>query len=360
MQPFDVNRNVAKSLVRGVDQHMKSSFVFMLKRLALETNEAEFNDAADLVYKIYLEVLNKQEFHFGIKIIEIVERIKNSQKNPSQSNAVLLQKFYGRLLSRETVHCLRDLILKDKSPLTDSNFLLLVKQFEKEKMQSLVHLLPAVDKATRVLVCNILLNLELVGGRSIVRLVQSDNEYVVSATLASILKRPDRDCINLLYQLCQHEDIRVRIEVVQTMRHEDTQTAKVILNRALYDQERSVRAAALTIIVDRGERPYAAGLIGVVRCRDFGLKDFDERRSTYLALATIAGDEVVEIFSDILLRKNIFNNTEELEYKFIAVDALVRIGTESAFEVLRQTRGKRFLNKRLRSSLTDQMATIGL
>ena len=360
MQPFDANRNVAKSLVRGVDQHMKSSFVFMLKRLALETDEAEFRDAADLVYKIYLEVLTKQEFHFGLKIIDIVERIKNSEKNPSQTNAVLLQKFYKRLLSRETVNCLSDLILTDTSPLTDSNFLLLIKQFSKDKLQTLVHLLPAVDKSARVLVCNILLNIELVGGRSIVRLVQSQNEYVVNATLATILKRPDRDCINLLYLLCQHEDIRVRIEVVKTMRHEDAATAKVILNRALYDLERSVRMTALRVIVDRGERPYAASLIGVIRCRDFASKDFDERRNTYLALADIAGDEVVDLFADILLRKNLFNNTEELEFKFIAIDALVRIGSETAFDVLRQTRAKRFLNKRLRSSLTDQMATIGL
>ena len=165
-----------------------------------------------------------------------------------------------------------------------------------------------------------------------------------------ILRTPTSDALAAVVTLCgrlglhqvvpgladtvTHQDPAVRLASVQTLAQLGTPAALTLIDKAIGDDDRGVRLAAVRAAGTRGYKGALKRVEAVVLGK--GLKDMDltEKMAFFEAYGTIAGPGGLKALSGILLPRGLLKLKESPETRACAAIAIGKVKTPEAREIL--------------------------
>lgn len=138
-----------------------------------------------------------------------------------------------------------------------------------------------------------------------------------------------------------HGDPQIRLAAVRSLAMLGTPTAVDAVEKALHDEDRSVRQAALQALLARGGSGGAQGHLEAILFKGNDLEiDRAERRALFEAYAQFAGSAALPRLQDLLTIKGLFlKRSAPAEHRACAIFALARVGTLEARMVVDQYTG---------------------
>ncbi|HEU4526264.1 MAG TPA: HEAT repeat domain-containing protein [Gemmatimonadales bacterium] len=133
-----------------------------------------------------------------------------------------------------------------------------------------------------------------------------------------------------------HSDPAVRLASVQALAKLATPAALVLVDKAIEDEDRGVRLAAVRVAGSRGYKGALKRVEAVVLGKSVKAMDLTEKMAFFEAYGTIAGPMAIKPLSGMLLPRGLLKLKESSETRACAAMALGKIRTTEAREVLTQ------------------------
>lgn len=109
-----------------------------------------------------------------------------------------------------------------------------------------------------------------------------------------------------------------------------------VLERALVDEDRDIRIAAVKVLGSRGHRGALKGIEAHLRAKQLRESVLAEKMAFFDSYGALCGDEGVALLSDILNSRRILAAKEDAEVRACAAMALGKIGSDSAMKALQK------------------------
>jgi len=141
--------------------------------------------------------------------------------------------------------------------------------------------------------------------------------------------------VGLLEAVLHHPDARVRHEVVTALGQVDPQISRPLLLRLIEGADTRTFSSVLHQLSAVRNPQVAHVLLGKLLNEGFERRPIEEKRAIYLALSKVAGDEVLPMLEEELVRGTWLARSAEPHRQAIA-RCIARIGTERSHEILEQ------------------------
>ncbi len=170
----------------------------------------------------------------------------------------------------------------------------------------------------------------------LVRLVQSPETDVSSEAIrrAGVLKA--QAAVLALSKILGERDVARRQLAVQALTDIASPGALQALERAVEDDDREVRIAAVRALAARAYRPVLSRLESAVKGKSVREADLTEMMAFFEAYGALCGDPGVSYLDSVLNGKGFLGRREDPEIRACAAIALGRVGSVKAAESLRK------------------------
>jgi HEAT repeat protein len=172
------------------------------------------------------------------------------------------------------------------------------------------------------------------------------------AEVLRILRTPESDALAAVVALCgrlqlaqavpglgetiAHSDPLVRLASVQALAQLGTPAALGFVEKALEDEDRGIRLAAVRVVGGRGYKGAQRRVEGVILGKSVHEMDLTEKMAFFEAYGAIAGAAGLKPLSALLLPRGLLRMKESAETRACAAIALGKIRTPEAREVLQR------------------------
>jgi hypothetical protein len=154
----------------------------------------------------------------------------------------------------------------------------------------------------------------------------------------SLLRNPAS--LPMIVGLISHREARVRKEVLSYLEHTENPKAKPYLLKFLRDGSGALRVRALQIL-GRDRQGFALKpLLALAAGDEFKTRELGEKKAVYEALGEIGGEQVLQLFRDMLIKKLWFRRSTMRESVSLAVAGVLRVRHESAQLLLDEARSQ--------------------
>ncbi|MGH7513273.1 MAG: HEAT repeat domain-containing protein [Gemmatimonadales bacterium] len=133
-----------------------------------------------------------------------------------------------------------------------------------------------------------------------------------------------------------HKEASVRLASVQALAQLGTPAALAFMEKALEDEDRAVRLAAVRAVGARGYKGAQRRIETIVLGKAVGEKDLTEKMAFFEAYGAIAGAAGIKPLTGLLLPRGLLRMKEAPETRACAAIALGKIHTPEAREVLQR------------------------
>lgn len=175
----------------------------------------------------------------------------------------------------------------------------------------------------------------------------NDTRWYVVRNMVHILRKiGEKSSINYLLKPLEHEDVRVKKEVIRALGELGGDKALTALRKCIQDNNIHLRRTALNALVTLGTEAAKQIIMEQISGKHFDEHSFNEKKSHFEALANWKGQDVYDFLVKILARKSIFHNSKYYDKKACAVYCLGLLGSKDAVPVLSSY--KKASNKLLR------------
>ncbi len=151
----------------------------------------------------------------------------------------------------------------------------------------------------------------------------------------------------------------VRHAALKALKGHYTEAARIGLGRALKDPSQENRLLALRILQESGEPRVAWAIISTMDEPSFEQRDTDEQKAFYEALAGFQDDRTLGHFKELFAKKNLFRNRSIINRQLMAVEALGKIGTDHARELLSEVRKRWYIPGKVKRAIDAGVSRTG-
>ncbi|MBA3404841.1 MAG: HEAT repeat domain-containing protein [Gemmatimonadaceae bacterium] len=168
----------------------------------------------------------------------------------------------------------------------------------------------------------------------LIRLISSDDEVVAFEAIRRAGAMKASAAVAALAGTIAHGSPEMRHAGVAALSEIGSPGALQVLERALQDEDRDIRVAAVRMLGLRNHQAAATGIEAHIRSR--ALKDgtLAEKMAFFEAFGLLCGDSGVPLLDDILNSKKLLGRREDGEMRACAAMGLGRVGSERAMAAL--------------------------
>jgi HEAT repeat protein len=175
----------------------------------------------------------------------------------------------------------------------------------------------------------------------------NDSKWYVVRNMVHILRKiGEKSTINYILKPLEHEDVRVKKEVIRALGELGGDKALTALRKCIQDNNIHLRRTALNALVTMGTEAAKQIIMEQISGKHFNEQSFYEKKSHFEALANWKGRDVYDFLVKILARKSIFQSSKDYDKKACAVYCLGLLGSKDAVPIL--SAYKKASNKLLR------------
>ncbi|MBI3805737.1 MAG: HEAT repeat domain-containing protein [Nitrospirae bacterium] len=326
--------------------------------LRIERDPVLFAEILGIIDQIFEGLLIKGDFRHAQTILEFFEEMRDPSKGLSPVLIEQIEKAKIEAVSSKKVMTLEGMLDECEPERLEAfySFLLL---FDPQAVPPLVELLGTLNKMKpRRVLCEALIKIGAGQVDFLISKLEDDRWYLVRNLIYILGKIGDRRVLKSFPRLIHHKDAKIRKELLHVLETiEDPKTTDLLL-KMVADPELSNRLFAVRALAKRKARPALEPLIGMLSSKEFEVKELQEKKEIFDAVARIGGDEVVPRVQRFLKTGwSLFKNAHVEEMGLCAASALQRIGTPPAVEALRE--GSVSKSKVIRDACIKSLGLLG-
>ena len=155
-------------------------------------------------------------------------------------------------------------------------------------------------------VINILVDLGKKDIQTIVKGLRDSRWFVVRNIIYILRQIGDKKAVEYLLNSAKHPDLRVRKEAIKALGELKSIHAIQTLRYGLDDQDASVRRASVEALCGIGSDTAKRIMLAKISEKDFGGRDFDEKKAFYEGLSAWDDPEISEFMIKTLSRTALF------------------------------------------------------
>lgn len=272
-----------------------------------------------------------------LRCISIVKRAKEAAENPRNPDheRVTMKALAGLICTDEIMKVAGEMFdsHKDINETALNDFTALLSS---DAIQSLITLLGELNSIHgRKKVISLLINLGRSDIKTLARSLNDPRWYVVRNIIHILRHIADKEAEAYLLTSARHSDARVRREVIKAFGELRSTSSLSIVKECLDDADPLARQLAAKALGDIGTDGAKRILLEKIADKNFGDRDFDERREFYGVLARWPDPELVESMLRTLIKKSLFKRARDDEEKACAAYCLGLMGNREALPALR-------------------------
>jgi hypothetical protein len=327
--------------------------------LRIEKDDAAFSEMVEILDSVLETLMLRGDFWHSKKILQLFRELLEPQRNLPEIQRLRLMQAIDRAGDPQRIHALEPVLNQWGAKETDQvyEFWLLLN---KNALLPLIELLGLLTQMKmRRVICEALIHL---GHDDIEPLIQKldDPRWFVVRNVVYVLGKIGRDkVLENFRKLIDHQEVKVRKELLHTLDGMKDHRAKELLVRFLNDPESSLRILALRSLTSHNYLGALEPLKELIEGRDFAFRDLYEKKEIFEALGKMGGSSMVPKMRKLVRQGGAawFKKAIKEEMGLCAVLTLKRIGTEDAMAVLKE--GQNLSSKVIREACAKALNEIG-
>ncbi len=187
----------------------------------------------------------------------------------------------------------------------------------------------------------------------------SEDEQVLLDTIDTLSRIGTEPALAAIAKTLGSPLTAVRHAALKALVGRYTESARIGLGRALKDPSQENRMLALKILRESGEPRVAWAIISTLDEPSFEQRDKDEQAAFYEALAAFQDDRTLGHFKELFAKKNLFRSRSIINRQLMAVEALGKIGTDHARELLADVRKRWYIPGKVKRAIDAGLSRAG-
>ncbi len=317
--------------------------------LQIEREIDTYSEIINNIERALKTLLLSGDYRRVIPILTTLKTLSKEENNLTPAHAHEVQKAIDALGDEEFLHQLTLSINVGKVDDMDALFSF-ITALNKNAILPLSAMMGTLEQMkTRRLFCDALAILARDNIEPLLNKLNDNNWYVVRNMVYVLGKIGDTKAVPYLKKIKNHEEARVRKEIVSTLKEIKSDEAKDLLTEFLSDDNSTVRVVALRTLTSLEYRKSVSTILNIISSDTFDTKEIIEKKEFFeslgrlgsrAALALSEAKNVLPYLKEILMKRTslfgLFGKSKAEEHRIYAALALKRMSTPEALDILRE------------------------
>jgi hypothetical protein len=323
--------------------------------LASEKSERLLNKLLELFGDILTTLTRDGDWKLLNTFVSLLYEAQELCPNLSDQHKTKLTELFKSLGHPDSIHAIETAL--NASPETElddlQTLLLMLNPSTAYPLSTLMANLK--HKSHRMMVCDVL-TAHAKHNPSLLTRGLSDSRWYVVRNLVYIMgKLGHAPYLKHLETVRDHEDVRVRKEVIRTLRTMCPSGKGDHFISFLNDPEQSIRQLALKVLLSDTYTATFAAWAPIVEPKSFHDRSVSEKHTIFRIMRQTAGEENIPYWHRLVATPSWTNRKKLQEGGLLAAEALGALGTSAAMLVLKA--GQRRFNRAIRRACTEALTT---
>ena len=307
-----------------------SSMAAVFDIFELNPREEIHEEIIHILETLFPNLLSAAEFRACAAILRETRGLAESAESVSAEHLERLLDFDRRLSEPAIVGQLLQSLDEGGTPPDEEDVGVLLKQLRPEALETIVIWLPRLTSGPRSILERLSEELATENPQEVLRLLRAHESEALPGVIDLCARLELGAAVAGLGSALDHDDPVTRQAVVEALGRIATPGSMSQVERAVTDNDRAVRMAAVKIIGQRGYKAAQRHIEEVVLGRRLKNLDFSEMRAFFEAYGSIAGDSGVAPLAAMLIPRGAFRRKRKAEVRMCAALGLGRMGTPKA------------------------------
>jgi HEAT repeat protein len=170
----------------------------------------------------------------------------------------------------------------------------------------------------------------------LIRLISSDDELVAFEAIRRAGAMKASAAVSSLAAIIEHGSPEMRLAGVAALSDIGSPGALQVLERAVLDEDRDIRIAAVKVLGARNHVSALRGIEAYLKTKAIREGTLAEKMAFFETYGMLCGDKGVPMLAEILNTRRILGGREDGELRACAAMALGKIGTDTAMKALQK------------------------
>jgi HEAT repeat protein len=295
------------------------------------------DEVLGVLEQLFPNLLTSRDFRSAAAVLRESKLLKEAAANLRLEQVHRLDGFVARLSEPTIVGQLLQSLDEASGLGLDTHAAGVLRELRATALEPLVSWLPNLSsEPLRKMLEEVVDKLASSNTAEVQRLLRTPESPALPGIVAMCGRLQLHQAVPAFTDVIGHSDPAVRLAAVQTLAQLATPGAFTLLERAIDDQDRSVRIAAVRVVGGRGYKGALRRVEAVVLGKSTKEMDLTEKMAFFEAYGAIAGVTGLKPLSTILLQRGLLKMKEPPETRACAAMALGRIRTAEARELLQR------------------------
>ena len=301
----------------------------------LEGDTVTRGEVLDIVEHLFPNLLNARDFRTAAAVLRESKLLTGRAKGLTAAERERLDAFVAKLSEPAIVSQLLQSLDETPAAAADADAAELLRELRASALEPALSAIPGLaSPALRTLLEGVADRLASSNTDEVLRILRSPESPALASVVALCGRLGLHQVVPGLASTVTHADPAVRLASVQALAQLATPGALALIDKAIEDDDRGVRLAAVRVVGSRGYKGALKRVEAVVLGKSVKEMDLTEKMAFFEAYGTIAGPSAVKALSGMLLPRGLLKFKESSETRACAAIALGKVRTAEAREVL--------------------------
>ncbi len=327
---------VAQQVEQEYSRDVRTSALNVLFDLfELEGEPSIRGEIIDIVEHLFPNLLNARDFRTAASVLRESKLLGTRAPGILPEHRARLEGFVMKLSEPAIVSQLIQSLDEARDLAGEAEVAEVLRELRATALEPVLSWIPSLSSpALRSVLEQVADRLAASNTDEVLRILRSPASEALASVVALCGRLGLHQVVPGLADTVTHADPVVRLASVQTLAQLGTPGALALIDKAIEDDDRGVRLAAVRVVGGRGYKGALKRVESVVLGK--GVKDLDltEKMAFFEAYGAIAGPAGLKALSGILLPRGLLKMKEAPETRACAAIALGKIRTPEAREIL--------------------------
>jgi hypothetical protein len=336
-----------------------SSLNVLFDLFELEGDPATRSEIIGIVEHLFPNLLNARDFRTAAGVLRESKLLGTRAPGLLPEHRVRLDGFVAKLSEPAIVSQLLQSLDEAPALAGEAEVAEVLRELRASALEPVLSWIPSLaSPALRTVLEGVADRLAASNTDEVLRILRSKDSEALASVVALCGRLGLHQVVPGLADTVTHQDSAVRLASVQTLAQLGTPAALALIDKAIEDDERSVRLAAVRVAGGRGYKGALKRVEAAVLGKGLRDTDLTEKMAFFEAYGAIAGPAGLKALTAMLLPRGLLKLKESPETRACAAIAIGKIRTPEAREVLARMADEKDLvvrnaiNRALRESAT--------
>jgi hypothetical protein len=329
---------VAQQVEEEYGRDIRSSALSVLFDLfELEDDAATRSEIIGIVEHLFPNLLNARDFRTAAGVLRESKLLGTRVPGLTPEHRTRLEGFVGKLSEPAIVSQLLQSLDEAPALAGEAEVADVLRELRASALEPVLSWIPNLSSPVlRTVLEGVADRLAASNTDEVLRILRSKDSDALASVVTLCGRLGLHQVVPGLAETIVHPDPAVRLASVQTLAQLATPAALALVDRAIGDEDRNVRLAAVRVVGARGYKGALKRVEAVVLGKGLKGLDLTEKMAFFEAYGAIAGAGGLKALSGMLLPRGMLKMKESPETRACAAIAIGKIRTPDAREVLTQ------------------------